>query len=274
MPPKTGRDMKAKGYDGDIPGNYDRDLGPVLFQPYAEETARRVSSWGPPDVLEVAAGSGVVTRALRDRLPADAKLTATDISEDMLAVARAKFVREEQASFEMVDACDLPYPADCFDAIVCLFGYMFFPDRPKALREAFRTLRPGGRYILGVWDSETHNPFADVCLTVLKSFFPDDPPIWITQPFSCASIDPIKENLLAVGFCDIGISVIREKRAYDALTFARGLVFGSPIRDEIAARGGVDPETVAKAYADALERAVGPSLPIQAILFQSEKPAG
>jgi SAM-dependent methyltransferase len=105
--------MKAKGYDGDIPGNYDRDLGPVLFQPYAEETARRVSSWGPPDVLEVAAGSGVVTRALRDRLPADAKLTATDISEDMLAVARAKFVREEQASFEIVDACDLPYPAIC-----------------------------------------------------------------------------------------------------------------------------------------------------------------
>jgi ubiquinone/menaquinone biosynthesis C-methylase UbiE len=266
--------MSAKGYDGDIPLNYDRALGPVLFQPYAEDAARRAAALGPGDVLEIAAGSGVVTRELRDRLPTAAKLTATDISADMLAVARSKMRDGEQAIFETADACALPYAAESFDVIVCLFGYMFFPDRPKALREAFRALRPGGRYFLGVWDSESYNPFASECLAVLKSFFPADPPVWMKQPFSCAAIDPIKEGLLDAGFGDIGISVVRRRRPYDALALARGLIFGSPVIDEVSARGGVDPETVAKAYADALTGAVGASLPIQAIMFEAEKPRG
>lgn len=265
--------MSAKGYDGDIPGHYDRGLGPVLFQPYADEAARRVAALAPDAVLEIAAGSGIVTRALRDRLPTETKLIATDMSADMLAVARSKIRPGEQAFFEIVDACALPYAAESFDAIVCLFGYMFFPDRPKALREAFRTLRPGGRYLLGVWDSETHNPFVGACRAVLQSFFPDDPPVWIKQPFSCAAIDPIKESLLDAGFEDIRVSVIKRLQPFDSAGFAHGLVLGSPIVDEIKARGGVDPETVATTYADALTQTFGARLPIQAILFEANKPA-
>jgi ubiquinone/menaquinone biosynthesis C-methylase UbiE len=264
--------MSARDYSGDVPAIYDRELGCVMFQPYAEEAARRAAALNPADVLEIAAGSGIVTRELRNRLPAAAKLTATDISEDMLSVARAKILKGEQAACETADACALPFADASFDAIVCMFGYMFFPDKPKAMREALRTLRPHGRYILGVWDSEKHNSFARLALDLLKSHFPDDPPTWMKQPVSCGAIDPIKESLVDSGFVNINISVVKYSRRFDAANYARGLVFGSPIIQEVEERGG-DPEAVAKDYADTLTRAFGSTLPFQAILFEAEKSA-
>lgn len=219
----------VKGYVGDIPLNYDRGLGPVLFKPYAEEAARRVAQRSPRDVLEIAAGSGVATRELRDRLSGETRLTATDISAPMLDVARSKFRADEQVSFELVDALALPYANESFDVVVCQFGYMFFPDKRKAMREALRALRPGGRYVLSVWDAEKYNPYASHGLAALKEFFPSDPPLWLKEPVSCAAIDPIKENLIASGFENVDISVITRRRDIDPLHFARGLVFGSPV---------------------------------------------
>ncbi|BDV32516.1 class I SAM-dependent methyltransferase [Methylocystis iwaonis] len=265
--------MSAKGYDGDIPQNYDRGLGSVLFLPYAEEAARRIAALEPQDVLEVAAGSGVATRALRDRLPSTAKLTATDISADMLTIARSKIGDGEQVRFEIVDACALPYLDASFDAIVGQFGYMFFPEKQKAMREAWRALRPNGRYALTVWDAEQYNPWASLCLEVLRGFFPENPPQWMREPVSCGAIDPIKENLLASGFENISVSVLKRARDIDALAFAHGIVFGSPVFDEIRERGGVEPETVMQAYAGTLTRAVGRSMPMQAIMFEAQKPA-
>jgi SAM-dependent methyltransferase len=265
--------MSARNYSGDVPAIYDRELGCVMFQPYAEDAARRAAALNPADVLEIAAGSGIVTRELRNRLPAAANLTATDISADMLRVARAKIREDERATFETADACALPFADARFDAIVCMFGYMFFPDKLKAMREAMRTLRPGGRYIFAVWDSEKHNPFARLALDLLKSSFPDDPPTWMREPVSCGAIDPIKENLIDSGFVSINISVVKYARAFDAANYARGIVFGSPIIQEIEERGG-DPEAIAKAYADTLTRAFGSTMPFQAILFEAEKPAG
>ena len=264
--------MSGQGYDGDIPFRYDRRLGPVLFQPYAEEAARRIASLAPSHVLEVAAGSGVLTRELRSRLPISARLTATDLSEDMLAIARAKFEEGEPVSFAIVDACSLPYPDGAFDAVVCQFGYMFFADKPKAVREAARALRPGGRYYLSVWDSEENNPYVSEALAVLRSFFPHDPPEWIREPSSCAAIDPIQKRLAASGFESVRVSVVRFLREFDALSFAHGIVYGSPVFGEIAVRGGVDFRTVAHRYAEALTSKVGPTLPIQAIVFEAEKP--
>lgn len=264
--------MSAKGYTGDIPQNYDRGLGPVLFLPYAEELARRVARLEPRELLEIAAGSGVATRELRDRLPASARLTATDISADMLAVARAKIREGEAVAFDIVDACSLPFADAGFDAVLCQFGYMFFPDKPKAMRESWRALRPGGRYILAVWDGEQHNPWGRTCLETLREFFPNDPPQWMKAPLSCAAIDPVKESLIASGFENVNISVLKRTREIDALSFAHGLVFGSPVIDEISERGG-DPETVMRAYAESLTRAVGRVLPMQAIMFEAQKPA-
>ncbi|QGM45360.1 class I SAM-dependent methyltransferase [Methylocystis heyeri] len=265
--------MNDRAYAGDVPQIYDRELGCVMFQPYAEEAAQRAAALNPADVLEIAAGSGIVTRELRNRIPAAAKLTASDISEDMLSVARTKIREGEQVRFEIADACALPFADASFDAVVCMFGYMFFPDKPKAMCEAFRALRPAGRYILGVWDSEENNPFARLALALLKSTFPDNPPTWMKQPVSCGAIDPIKESLVDSGFVNISISVVKHSRAFDANNYARGLVFGSPIIQEVEERGG-DPEAIAKAYAETLTRAFGSTLPFQAILFEAERPAG
>lgn len=264
--------MGAKNYTGEIPLHYDRQLGPVLFQPYAEEAARRIASLKPEHVLEVAAGTGVVTRELRNRLPAGAELTATDLSEDMLALARSKFREEEGVSFAIVDGCSLPYQDGRFDAIVCQFGYMFFSDKAKAVSEGARTLRPGGRYLLSVWDAEENNPYVSEALSVLRSFFPHDPPEWIREPASCAAVEPIQASLVASGFETVQITVERHLREFDALSFARGIVYGSPVFAEIEERGGVDPEAVARGYAEALDAAVGSALPIQAIVFEAEKP--
>lgn len=264
--------MAAKAYDGDIPANYDARLGAVLFLPFADEVARRTVLLRPRDVLEIAAGSGVGTRKLRDYLAASANLTATDISADMLNVACAKFTNDERISFDIADACALPFSDGSYDVIVGQFGYMFYPDKPKAMQEALRALRPGGSYLLTVWDAGHHNPWGPVCLDVLKDFFPQNPPMWLNEPFSCADIDPIKEGLIASGFGDVVVSVLKRSRKFDAVDFASGVVFGSPVIGEIAERGGVDPNEVVRACAEALTRAVGQILPVQAILFEARKP--
>ncbi len=131
------------GYVGDVAVAYDRDLGHVLFAPYAADIAQRVTERSARHVLEIAAGTGIVTRQLRDALPKDALLTAIDISDSMMDVARAKFFPHEQITFQIADAVALPFDDEAFDAVVCQFGVMFF-DKEAAFREVHRTLRRGG----------------------------------------------------------------------------------------------------------------------------------
>lgn len=261
-------------YAGDVTLPYDRDLGPVLFQPYAIDIARRATQRSVRHLLEVAAGTGVVTRQLRDALPKNALLTAIDISDSMMDVARAKFRPHEQVTFQIADAVALPFDDDAFDAVVCQFGVMFF-DKEAAFRETHRTLRQGGRYLFSVWDSRRYNPFASLSFEVLKQFFPSNPPQFLELPVSCFEIDPIKEALIRSGFERIVISVQRrESNIMDVSAFARGLVF-SPLIEEIRERGEVEPEKIVEALAEALAREYGSNpmrYPMQAILFEAEKP--
>jgi ubiquinone/menaquinone biosynthesis C-methylase UbiE len=134
----------AANFVGSIPEHYDRALGPVIFADFAHEMARQAAASAPQRVLETCAGTGIVTRRLRDRLPADTKLTVTDLNPPMLEVARAKFTAGEAVEFQPADATALPFPDQSFDAVVCQFGVMFFPDKAKSYREAFRVLKPGG----------------------------------------------------------------------------------------------------------------------------------
>jgi ubiquinone/menaquinone biosynthesis C-methylase UbiE len=159
------------GYFGDVAIAYDRDLGPVLFQPYAVDIVRRATERAVRHVLETAAGTGIVTRQLRNVLPRHALLTAIDISDSMMEVARAKFLPHEQVPFQVTDAVALPFEDEAFDAVVCQFGVMFF-DKDAAFHEARRTLRQGGRYLFSVWDSRRYNPFASLTFEVMKQFFP------------------------------------------------------------------------------------------------------
>ena len=143
-----------------IPEHYDRGLSPVLFAGFGEQIARRAAAYEPGRVLETAAGTGVVTRLLRDLLPTGATVIATDLNAPMMEIAKAKFRAEEQVEFRAVDACHLPFPDHAFDVAVCQFGVMFFADKAKSYREARRVLKAGGRYLFNVFDSWrlTHAP--------------------------------------------------------------------------------------------------------------------
>ncbi len=262
------------GYVGDVAIAYDRDLGHVLFEHYAADIARRAAERSVRHVLEIAAGTGIVTRQLRNALSKDALLTAIDISDSMLDVARSKFLPHEQVTFQIADATSLPFDDETFDVAVCQFGVMFF-DKDAAFRQVYRTLRRGGRYLFSVWDSRHYNPFASLTFEVMKQFFPSNPPSFLEDPVSCFEIDPIKETLIRSGFERIVISVQpREHDILDVPAFARGLVF-SPVIEEIRERGGVEPETIVEVLAEALTREYGSNptrYPMQAILFEAEKP--
>jgi ubiquinone/menaquinone biosynthesis C-methylase UbiE len=137
----------AASFVGNIPQHYDQGLGPIIFAEYAADIARRVAAGNPARVLETAAGTGIVSRKLCDALTADAQLTATDFNPPMLEIARAKFRPGEQIGFQPADAVALPFADASFDAVVCQFGVMFFPDKAKSFSEAYRVLAPGGRYV-------------------------------------------------------------------------------------------------------------------------------
>ncbi len=258
---------------GDIPAHYDRGLGPVLFAHYAADICARAARGNPRDVLELAAGTGIVTRRLRDALPREARLTATDLNAPMLEVARAKFAAGEQVMFQTADALALPFADAAYDALVCQFGLMFFPDKGQAHREARRVLKSGGRYLFNVWDSVRRNPLPRLGLEAVESFFPDDPPRFLKTPFSCPEIDPIKEALIEAGFINIVVSVLPHvAEVADVRALAEGLVFGSPLIDQIRTRGDVAPEAIVAALADKLTQECGAParLKMQAIVYEAE----
>jgi SAM-dependent methyltransferase len=264
----------AAGFIGNIPQYYDQGLGPVIFTDYAADIAQRAAAGNPLRVLETAAGTGIVTRRLRDALSADAQLIATDLNPPMLDIARAKFRAGERVAFQPADAVALPFADASFDAVACQFGIMFFPDKARSCAEVFRVLAPGGRYLFSVWDSHRHNPFGRIAHEVAGSFFPADPPQFYNVPFSCHQIDPIKEMLLAAGFDDLGIAVVRlNKVIADTAGFAQALVYGNPLIEQIRARGGVEPQRIVDAMLQAVRREFGDGrMPLQAIVFSATKP--
>jgi ubiquinone/menaquinone biosynthesis C-methylase UbiE len=261
---------------GNIPQHYDQGLGPMIFVDYATEMARRAAAYQPARVLETAAGTGIVTRQLRDRLPAGAHLTATDLNPPMLDVARAKFRPGEKVEFKPADAMALPFADGGFDVVVCQFGVMFYPDKDKSYREVFRVLAPGGHYLFSIWDTHRYNPFGRITHEIVGRFFPVDPPQFMNVPFSYA-FEPIKASLIEAGFADIEAAVVRlRKEIPDARAFARGQVYGSPLIDQLQARGGVEPEKVVDALVQELHREFGADpgrMPLQAIMFSAKKPA-
>ena len=157
---------------GSIPEHYDRNLGPIIFTDYAADIARRAAAGKPATVMETAAGTGIVTRALRDHLAAGTRLTATDLNEPMLDVARTKFRPGEQVEFRQADAMALPFADGSFDTVVCQFGVMFFPDKDQSYREVYRVLTPGGRYLFNIWDSHRYNAAGRIVHEIAGRFVP------------------------------------------------------------------------------------------------------
>jgi len=171
-------------FHGTIPKNYDRYLGPVIFEPFARDIARRLRDRKIQSLLEIACGTGIVTRHLRSTLPRSTEIIATDLNPDMFEFAKSKFRGGEPVRWQQADASALPFPDKSFDAAVCQFGLMFVMDKEAAVREAYRVLRRAGVFLFNVWDSFDANPFAQIAHTTIASLFDRDPPQFYEIPFS------------------------------------------------------------------------------------------
>lgn len=185
-----------------IAENYEKYLAPVFFISTSKDLVSHLQG-NPSSILEIAAGTGQVTRNIVSRFP-EAKVTATDINTGMLDVAK-KIVISENVNWQIADACELPFEDNSFDAVICQFGIMFFPDKQKAVNEAFRVLKPGGRFVFNTWDSLENNRICKIPDDVVNRVFEKDPPPFYKIPFSM--YDPVEiEGLLKnAGFNNIKV---------------------------------------------------------------------
>ena len=224
-------------FDGSIPELYDRYLGPLLFEPYAVDLARRLAKLRPRNVLEVAAGTGIVTRRLLEALPRGSRLTVTDLNEPMLEHARRRVGEDSRLSWRQADALDLPFDDGAFDSVVCQFGLMFFPDKAQGMREFHRVLSPGGHLLLNVWDSLDHNPLGAVTHATIGAFFPVDPPEFYKTPFGFHDVAELRNVAADAGFGDVEIETLAfEAMSPSATEAAKGLVRGNPVVNAIRER--------------------------------------
>lgn len=239
---------------------YQTYLVPLIFEPYAVDLVNRLASRAPSRVLEIAAGTGVVTRALASVLPTAASIVATDLNQAMLdqasAVGTARPVEWRQA-----DALQLPFADEAFDAVVCQFGAMFFPDKSAAFAEARRVLRPGGAFIFNVWDHIKENEFADTVTTALASVFPHDPPCFMVRtPHGYHDRPTIERDLAHGGFTKSAqiTTVASRSRAASSRVPAIAYCLGTPLRNEInaldASRLGEATDVAAEAIAQGFGR--------------------
>jgi SAM-dependent methyltransferase len=250
-------------FAGSIPETYDTHLGPLFFEPYAADLAARLARLELPTaqgsrVLEIAAGTGILTRRLRQALPPAVTLVATDLNEPMLEVARRRLGSVPGIEWRQADATALPFPDRTFDAVVCQFGLMFVPDKTLAAREVFRVLRPGRRFLFNVWGSLEENPLGRIAHEAVASFFPADPPGFYLVPFGLHDTAAIAAILAGAGFEEIEVSTVGLRaEAPSAEHAAVGLVRGSPILNAIEERGSAKPETIIAAVAAGLAGAYG-----------------
>ena len=192
---------------------YERYMVPLIFEPYAVDLARRVAAAAPGRVLELAAGTGVVTRHLAVMLGPSAEIVATDLNPAMLQEA-ARIVTAGAVAWRQVDAMQLPFEKASFDAVVCQFGVMFFPDKPRAYTEARRVLRPGGLFAFNAWGPIATNDFADAVTDALATLFPDDPPRFMARtPHGYHDAAAIAQDLASAGFTKAPPCAARSKHA-------------------------------------------------------------
>ncbi len=242
-----------KAFTGSIPAVYDRYLGPLIFQPYAKDMADRLAGFADGRVLETTAGTGVVTRVLARTLPERVAIIATDLNPPMLDFAAARN-RTRRVTWQQADALALPFADGEFDAIVCQFGFMFFPDKTLAFREALRVLKVGGRLLFSVWDRIEQNEFTHVVDQTVAGVFPDDPPGFLARtPHGYHDAELIHRELRLAGFRGIDIDTVeRRSRAPSARDPAVGFCQGTPLRNEIETR---NPNRLVEAT-DATARAI------------------
>ena len=246
-------------FAGSVPAVYEQYLVPLIFQPYADDIVRRLTPLRPSKVLELAAGTGVVTRGLAASLAASVAITATDLNQAMLDEAFARGTARP-VDWRQADAMQLPFEDGSFDTVVCQFGVMFFPDRARAFAEARRVLTPGGLFLFNVWDRLEENEIPHVVTIALESMFPDDPPRFMARvPHGYHEPEAFRRDLVAGGFTASPAieTVAARSRASSAREAAVAFCQGTPLRNEIEARDAAALEKATAVAAQAIASRFG-----------------
>ncbi|HEY6024840.1 MAG TPA: methyltransferase domain-containing protein [Pseudolabrys sp.] len=248
-----------KVFAGSVPELYDQLMVPLIFEPYAADLARRIAEASPQDVLETAAGTGVVTRAAASRLPAGTRITVTDLNQPMLNRAMARLPGDKRITWKQADALALPFDDQSFDVVACQFGAMFFPDKVQGYREARRVLKPGGRFLFNVWDKISENDFADTITEALAEIFPQDPPRFMARtPHGYHDGNQIRAELREAGFTSVTIDAMDARsKAPSPREPAIAYCQGTPLRNEIEARDAARLEEATNHAAEAMARRYG-----------------
>ena len=249
-----------KVFGGSIPKLYETFLVPLIFQPYAADLVSRVASRSLARVLEIAAGTGVVTRNLASVLPESVSIVATDLNQPMLDLA-AEIGTKRSVEWRQADAMQLPFEGGVFDAVVCQFGVMFFPERSKAYSEARRVLRSGGVFFFNVWDRIEENEFAHTVTEALESLFPKDPPRFLARtPHGYCDLATIDRDLKHGGFLASPhiTTVAARSQAASPQIPAIAYCQGTPLRNEIEARDKSRLGEATDIAAEAIARRFGP----------------
>lgn len=234
--------MSAMGADsrwaGSMPDVYDERLGPALFAPFADDLAGRVARLAPARVLELAAGTGIATRAVLAAVPT-ARVVATDLNEAMVDWAAQ---RTPGAQWRRADAQELPFPDSSFDVVICQFGVMFFPDRPAAFAEAARVLAPGGTLLFSVWDAVDRSTFPAALVESLAAVLPDRTPDFVVRvPYGYGDEARIAADLAAGGLHPAQVETVRLRGSSpSARALAEGFCLGTPLRFELEERGNLE----------------------------------
>ena len=246
-------------FSGSIPEIYDTYLVPLIFDGYARDIANRVAARDPRSVLETAAGSGVVSRALLPMLDSEARYVITDLNQQMIDRAMDRLPPDDRVSWQQSDALQLPFGDEVFDIVCCQFGVMFFPNRVTGFREARRVLAEGGAFVFNSWDRIEHNEFAEVVTQAASALFPADPPVFMARtPHGYHDTAVINADLRAAGFETIKIDTITDtSRAASPRDAALAFCQGTPLRNELEARDADGLERVTDAVEVALRQRFG-----------------
>jgi SAM-dependent methyltransferase len=247
----------SANFIGSVPEYYEEFLGPFIFTPYAQDLSLRLQIGSRARILELACGTGRLTRELLAVMEPGARLVATDLNQPMLEVAR-RTAPDPRVEWRDADAANLPFDAASFDQAVCQFGVQFFADKIAAAAEVRRVLRPGAAYHLSTWGSPYDNPLARIAQETTEACFATDPPRFYWTPWAYSDRRQIESDLRAGGFRDVSIqSVDFVGRAPSADHAAMGLVQGTPMALAIEERGSMSVDAFTAVFAAALTRELG-----------------
>jgi SAM-dependent methyltransferase len=267
----------AAAFVGNIPELYDTHLGPHLFEFSAADLAARVASRVDVGsrVLEIACGTGIATEHLWRALDRGTEIVATDLNPAMLAYGRELRGKLPGVTWQQADALALPFEDNTFDATVCQYGVMFFPDRQAGVREMTRVTKPGGWVTLNVWDSFANNRFVELAQQVIDDNCAGESPQFLQVPFGDCDIAGVTARLENAGLVDVRAEVVRESVLSDPLSLAQGLIEGNPGVVELRRLASVETRAIVRDLAWAYRREFGESpcvIPMQEIVFCGRKP--